>query len=156
MKFSDKNSDVDFETDTSPQDALRSIERATGWKAEPWHFELLKTIPPERIHGFFGKAKLKDKTLYFDGKSPRGRLCFQFVKNNLRSEIYNALGNFEICKAADGEILDSFYVGETKDKGLLTRGEIKLMFDLSKRAGAGQKIDSYAELEAYRRQNVQA
>lgn len=149
-----KNADTDFDTaKDTPADMLRQYERHHRWAAQPWHFQLAEHINPARVYAFFARARYTPTTgiLYFNGGEPNGKFSYAFVKAHLWMETFRALGRTEVRLAHEGEILKFFWINPKRDSpGFLKPDEIKLMFDLGKRAMAGQKIDAMAELAAHR------
>jgi hypothetical protein len=152
MKFLDEGTRVEFSKfGDDPANTLRLHERLFKWQAEPWHFALLKEIAPEPVYGFFGHAKKVRDVIYFNNATKRGKFSFKWVKDNYRAHLFRAMGNIEIRLAEDGEIHESFFTGSPIGREYCTPGEIALMFDLARKALAGQKVNAAQELENFRR-----
>lgn len=106
MKFGQENADASGEKTSI--DRLKAIERQCGWHAEEWHFKLLHAgLDPMKVYAWFGPAKLRGNLMYFDGSTPRGSLCYDWVRKNYRREVAAALGKVEYCLASRGAILRS-------------------------------------------------
>lgn len=131
-------------------DKLRFIERQFKWHGEDWHFRLLEKLTPNQVHGFFGKAKLIDKTLWFDGTNPCGKISYKMANDKFRNDLAALFGNIRVALAENKTIVKSFKTFFSEKEGYLTKDEGNFMFQLIYRSIAGQKIDSYAELAKFR------
>lgn len=150
MAFTPENA-PEFENRDDPGIGLKQVERMKGWVAEPWHFQLVEHIQAFSIHAFFGNAKMMDKTIYFDGRTKWGKVAYEFARQKYAQFIAHTLGDVRLALAEGGRVLKSEYVMPEKHRdGFLPKDEINLMMDLSKRAMAGQAVDSHAELAAHR------
>lgn len=104
---------ADAAGDKNAVDRLKAIERQFGWTAEDWHFKLVQQFDePMKVYAWFGQAKMRNKLMYFDGSTPRGTLCYDWVRKNYRRQVQAALGEIEYCLASRGQILRSAHSGE--------------------------------------------
>ena len=137
MAFTPENA-PEFSKNEDSSDKLRLIERQFGWRGDDWHFRMLEKLTPNQVHGFFGHAKLVDRTRWFDGSSKRGIISYEGALNRFRNELAGLFGNIRIALATGGAVVKSFNAFQ-EDKyqnagknGNLTRDEIDLMFQLPK------------------------
>lgn len=126
MKFSGSDSAVEFESD-NPANALRRIEAQFEWKAEDWHFWLLKSIEPIKVYAFFKRAKLLNGKLFFDGREKSSDShAYQWAQERYKPALYEALGDLEVCLADGGKVIKNFFTG--KVPGSLGKDKVNEMF----------------------------
>lgn len=107
MHFGQKNGD-DAVARTE-EERMRAIERQFSWTAQDWHWKLLKVIPSAYlVHAWFGSSRFVNGKLYFDGSTPRGSLCYDYVRGHYLREVAAALGQVEYCLASRGAIIKSY------------------------------------------------